>query len=168
MQTNGTKTREDRTETDTKGRREAFSFVSSASICSHRWCHDWKQDWAFVLCRFPAKKLVHDPKESTNQTRKAMCYFQFWWTLVGEKFVYKNTYIHTHIYVYTGLDKGMRLYICIHIYIISIFLNSWQRVSPVVRREDGGCKLGGKLTKRAYRFRLLQNDKKRIENQTIG
>ena len=85
-----------------------------------------------------------------------------------ERSLYIKTYIHTHIYVYTGLDKGMRLYICIHIYIISIFLNSWQRVSPVVRREDGGCKLGGKLTKRAYRFRLLQNDKKRIENQTIG
>lgn len=87
-----------------------------------------------------------------------------------ERGLYIKTHIYTHIYiyVYTGLDKGMRLYICIHIYIISIFLNSWQRVSPVVRREDGGWKLGGKLTKRAYRFRLLQNDKKRIENQTIG
>lgn len=66
------------------------------------------------------------------------------------------------------LDKGMRLYIHRHIYIISIFLKSWQRVSPAVRSEDRGWRLGGKLTKRAYRFRLLQNDKKRIENQTIG
>lgn len=60
----------------------------------------------------------------------------------------------------------MRLYIHIHkyiyIYIIPIFLNSWQTVSPVVRSEDRGWRLGGKLTKSAYRFRLLQNDKKRI------
>lgn len=66
------------------------------------------------LCRFPAKKLVRHPKESTNQTRKAICYFQFLWTLVGERFVYKDTYIYIYMYL---LDKGMRLYIHIHIYV---------------------------------------------------
>ena len=70
------------------------------------------------LCSFPAKKLVHDPKESTNQTRKAICYFQFLWTLVGERFVYKNTYIHTHIYIciYGARQGNEIIYMYTHIY----------------------------------------------------
>lgn len=62
------------------------------------------------------------------------------------------------------LHKGVRLYI--GRYIISLFLSSWQMVSPVVSSQDRGWWQEGKLTANAYRFRLLQNDKKRIENQT--
>lgn len=75
-----------------------------------------KQDcvfWVFFL-RFPAKKLVRHPKESTNQTRKAMCYFQFLCPLVGEGFIYKYTYIIIYKYISIYTDKGVRLYT--HIY----------------------------------------------------
>lgn len=74
-------------------------------------------------------------------------------------------YIIYILYTYIHTRQGLRLYT--GRYIISLFLSSWQMVSPVVRSEERGWRQEGKLTARAYRFRLLQNDKKRIENQTI-
>lgn len=82
-----TKTHQDRTETDTKGWRDTPSFSTLITFVPIIGARTENGIVPFIFFRFPAKKLVRHPKESTNPTRKAICYFQFLCTLVGEVFI---------------------------------------------------------------------------------
>lgn len=62
----GTKTHQDRTETDTRGWREASSFSTSITLVPITGAMTENRDCTCWFVRFPAKKLVRHPKESTN------------------------------------------------------------------------------------------------------
>lgn len=61
-----TETHEDRTETDTRGWRGAFSFSMLMALVPITGAMTEHRDYTCRVFRSPAKKLVRYPKESTN------------------------------------------------------------------------------------------------------